>query len=203
VRGMAAIVKNLKLVDNAENKGKGGVVRQGMLLARGQYRVFTDADNSVSIDHFDSMLPHFRTGFDVVICSRAVKGSKLDPAEPWFRQIPGKVGNLIIQIFVLPGLWDTQCGFKAFTAEAAEKIFQSSRISGWGFDVEVLALAKRLGYRIKEVPVHWVNDTRSHIKASAYLKVLTETLKIRWWLWTNKYHLKSDISEVKSSPKEI
>ncbi len=189
VRGMEKMIKNLKLVDNMENKGKGGVVRQGMLIARGQYRLFTDADNSTSIDHFNATIPYFREGYDVVICSRAMKGSKLDPAEPWYRSLPGKCGNLIIQALLLPGLWDTQCGFKAFTAEAAEKIFQMSKIPGWGFDVEILALAKHRGYRTKEIPVHWVNDIHSHVAASAYLKVLLETVTIRWWLWMGEYNI--------------
>ncbi|OGY99243.1 MAG: hypothetical protein A2945_04705 [Candidatus Liptonbacteria bacterium RIFCSPLOWO2_01_FULL_52_25] len=191
VRGMEKMVRNLKLVDNAENKGKGGVVRQGMLTAKGQYRLFTDADNATSIDHFNAMTPHFKAGYDVVIGSRAVKGSTMDPGQPLYRQIPGKMSNLLIQLVVLPGLWDTQCGFKAFTAEAAEKVFQTSRVTGWGFDIEILALAMRMGYRIKEIPVHWVNDIHSIVGASAYLKTLIELCKIRWWLWTNKYQVSS------------
>lgn len=187
VRNMVKVVKNLKLIDNIENKGKGGVVRQGMLLANGTIRLFTDADNSTSIDQFDRMIPFFKEGYQVVIGSRAVAGAKLDPPEPLVKQIPGKMGNLFIQLLVLPGLWDTQCGFKAFTEEAVKKVFERSRIPGWGFDVEVLSLAKKEGYQIKEVPVHWVNDIRSHVKASAYIKVLWETITIRWWLWTGKY----------------
>ncbi len=187
VEGMKKLVRNLKLVTIAENGGKGGTVRQGMLLASGQIRIFTDADNSTSIDQFDEMMPFFKQGYDIVIGSRAVKGAKLDPAEPIYRQIPGKLGNLFIQTLLLPGIWDTQCGFKAFTAEAAQKIFELSRIGGWGFDVEILSLAKKMGYRMKEVPVHWVNDLRSHVKASAYLKVLWETITIRWWLWRGSY----------------
>lgn len=198
-RNMEKLIKNLKLIDNDENKGKGGVVRQGMLLARGQYRLFTDADNATSVDHFNAMIPYFSakgesasggrdtTAYDVVICDRALKGSRLDPPQPLYRQIPGKIGNLIIQALLLPGIWDTQCGFKALTEEAAEKIFNISRVTGWGFDVEILALAKKFGYRIKEIPAHWVNDTRSTVPASAYLKTLWETFKIRWWLWTGKY----------------
>lgn len=188
VWNMANAVKNLKLVDNGENKGKGGVVRQGMLAASGVIRLFTDADNSTSIDQFDQMTPFFKEGYQIVIGSRSVAGAKLDPPEPLYRQIPGKAGNLIIQALVLPGLWDTQCGFKAFTEEAAKKVFELSRIAGWGFDVEILALARKMGYRIKEIPVHWVNEIHSHVKASAYLKVLWETLTIRWWLWTGKYN---------------
>lgn len=187
VRNMAKMIRNLKLIDNTENKGKGGVVRQGMLLANGKVRLFTDADNSTSIDQFDKMLPLFKGGYDVVIGSRAIKGAKLDPPEPIYKQIPGKLGNLFIQALLLPGIWDTQCGFKAFTEEATKRVFGLSRIPGWGFDVEVLSLAKKMGYRIAEVPVHWVNDIRSHVKASAYLKVLLETCTIRWWLWRGAY----------------
>jgi dolichyl-phosphate beta-glucosyltransferase len=203
VRGMQKGIKNLKLIDNEANKGKGGVVRQGMLTARGKYRLFTDADNSTSIDHFDAMSPYFREGYDVVICSRAAKGSKLEPAEPLYRQIPGKAGNLIIQALLLPGLWDTQCGFKAFTEEVAEKIFSASRIAGWGFDVEVLALAKKFGFKIKEIPVHWVNDIRSHVGFSAYLKTLLETFKIRWWLWTGAYALLPNENRIESNNHRI
>ena len=189
VKNMAKMVKNLKLIDIKDNGGKGGTVRQGMLLATGKIRLFTDADNSTSIDQFEKMMPFFKEGADVVIGSRAVKGAELDPSEPWYRQIPGKVGNLIFQtVLGLWGIWDTQCGFKAFTDEAAEKIFNISTIEGWGFDVETLALAKRMGYKIKEIPVHWVNDTRSHVKASSYLKVLGETCIIRWRLWMGQYH---------------
>jgi dolichyl-phosphate beta-glucosyltransferase len=188
VRRLQNSIKNLKLIQSPE-ASKGSAVRLGMLQAKGEYRLFMDADNATSIDHFERMLPAFKEGYAVVICSRTHKESRLDPPQPWYRQIAGKIGNLIIQALVLPGIWDTQCGFKAFTAEAAERIFSISRINGWGFDVEVLALAKKLGYGIKEVPVHWVNDVRSTVKASAYLTTLLDTLKIRWWLWIDKYKI--------------
>jgi glycosyltransferase involved in cell wall biosynthesis len=191
VRNMAArMIRNLKLIDLRDNSGKGGAVRQGMLLSSGKVRLFTDADNSTSIDHFEKMMPFFKEGYDIVIGSRAVKGAKLDPPEPIYRQIPGKLGNLVFQaVLGLWGTWDTQCGFKAFTDEAAEQVFKISKVPGWGFDAEVLILAKRLGYKTKEIPVHWVNDTRSHVRASAYLKVFAETFKIRWWLWRGAYAL--------------
>jgi glycosyltransferase involved in cell wall biosynthesis len=190
IKNMAKMVKNLKLIDLKDNAGKGGAVKQGMLLATGKIRIFTDADNSTSIDQFENMMPLFKEGADIVIGSRAVSGAKLDPPEVWYRQIPGKIGNLIFQVVLgLWGIWDTQCGFKAFTEESAERIFNLSKTAGWGFDVEILALAQRLGYKIKEIPVHWVNDTRSHVKASAYLKVLGETCTIRWRLWRDEYAL--------------
>jgi glycosyltransferase involved in cell wall biosynthesis len=192
VRNMAKMVRNLKLIDVAQNAGKGATVRQGMLLATGTIRLFTDADNSTSIDQFAKMMPLFKQGAGVVIGSRAARGADLDPPEAWYRQIPGRIGNLVFQVVLgLWGTWDTQCGFKAFTAEAAERIFNASTIGGWGFDVEILALSKRMGYKIAEIPVHWVNDTRSHVKASTYLKVLGETCIIRWKLWRGEYHLQT------------
>ena len=188
------IIANLKLVKLETNEGKGGAVKRGMLEAQGKYRLFADADNSTSIEHFDKMLPYFKEGYDIVIGSRAVKGAKLEPPQPFIKQLLGKAGNLFIQIVVLPGLWDTQCGFKGFTEKAAMKIFPLQKISGappqgWGFDVEILALAKRLGFKIKEMPVRWVNDPFSKVTPMAYLGVLLETVKIRYWLWRNIYNL--------------
>lgn len=188
VQRMAKTIKNLTLLRFERNRGKGAVVRDGMLAARGAYRLFMDADNSTSAGQFETMRPFFEQGYGVVFGSRALAESRLLPPEPWYRSLPGKMGNLFwIQLLVLPGLWDTQCGFKAFSAEAANRVFKAARIDGWGFDVEVLALAKRFGYRIKEVPVVWKNDLRSRVSFSAYLKVLIETVKIRLWLWTGKY----------------
>jgi len=199
VKKISGTVKNLHLMELPVGN-KGNAVRQGMLVAKGSYRLFMDADNATSVDHFFRMRPFFEPEkgpggdrkYDVVICSRAHKESRLDPAQPWYRQIPGKIGNLIIQILVLPGIWDTQCGFKSFSTEAAEKVFRLSRIAGWGFDVEILALAKKSGYRIKEIPVHWVNDINSTVKASAYITTLWDTLRIRWWLWTGGYKEKKE-----------
>jgi dolichyl-phosphate beta-glucosyltransferase len=191
VRRMESEIKNLKLIDNKVNQGKGGVVRDGMLKSTGQIRLFTDADNSTSLDQFEKMRPLFQNGYEVVIGSRAVRGAKLDPPQPLLRRIPGKIGNIIIQLLVLPGIWDTQCGFKAFTAQAAKEVFGNMKTTGWGFDVECLALSRRLGFKIKEVPVRWVNDLNSHVGASAYLQVLIETIRIRLRLWTNAYGIKS------------
>ncbi len=197
VRKMEPAVRNMKLIDNRANQGKGGVVKQGMLLAKGEYRLFTDADNSVSINHFDKMVPYL-TGkegevYDVVIGSRAAKGSTLEPPQPFYRQLLGKVGNLQIQILNVPGIWDTQCGFKAFSERAAEKIFSVSKINGWGFDIEALALARHFKYKIREIPVHWVNDAKSHVKLSAYLKTFVENVKIRWWIITGAYGKDAEI----------
>jgi len=191
VKRFESIIKNLRLVDNQKNKGKGGVVKQGMLEAKGDYRLFTDADNSTSITHFNKMIPYFKEGYEVVVGSRDVEGSELHPAQPWYKRFLGNMGNLFIQALVLPGIWDTQCGFKCFSREAALKIFSLQKTSGWGFDVEILSLAKNLGYKIKEIPVVWINDIRSKVGWSAYFKVLMETVKIRVWLWRDIYEIKS------------
>jgi glycosyltransferase involved in cell wall biosynthesis len=187
VSRMAGMIRNLQVVSLPENLGKGGAVRQGMLMAKGQVRLFTDADNSTSLDQFEKMIPYFKQGYAIVIASRAVAGAKLDPPEPFYRQVIGKALNLIVQALLLPGIWDTQCGFKAFTAEAAERVFKESRIPGWGFDVEILSLAKSMGFRIKEMPVRWVDDSRSHVKFSGGLQFLRDIIRIRWWLWRGEY----------------
>jgi len=187
VRKLANTVKNLILIDNGTNKGKGGVVTQGMLSARGQIRLFMDADNSTSVDQFMNMKPLFDEGAQVVIGSRAAKGSRLQPPEPLYRQILGKLGNILIQLTNVPGIWDTQCGFKAFTANAAQEIFSRVRTKGWGFDIEILAIARALGYKIKQIPVFWVNAAGSKVGFSAYLKVFKENFIIRWWFLTGKY----------------
>ena len=174
------IISNLKILESEKNHGKGAVVRKGMLEARGAIRIFMDADNSTTIDQFLTMRPYFEEGAQVVIGSRDVKGAKLDPPQPFYKRILGNMGNLFIQALVLPGIWDTQCGFKAFTAKAAEEIFSQTKVDRWAFDIEALVLAKKMGYEIKEIPVHWVNDLRSRVKLSAYMQVLLETVSI-WW----------------------
>ncbi len=167
--------------------GKGAAVKVGMLNAKGKYRGFTDADNSISTDQIINALKHFDGKYDVIIGSRDVKGAKHD--QPWYRRIAGNIGNIIIQVLLLPGLWDTQCPLKLFTEEAAEKVFKLSRVGHWGFDVEILSLARKFGYKIKEIPVVFMNDPNSKVKATTYIEVLWEVCKIRYWLWTNQYKI--------------
>lgn len=169
--------------------GKGAAVQKGMAEAKGDLRAFVDADNSISIDQVIAAMRHAEKGYDVVIGSRDIKGAKRD--QPWYRKLPGKMGNWFIQLMVLPGLKDTQCPLKIFSERAAMDIFPLIKIKHWGFDVEILALAQKMGYKIKEVPANFINDPNSHIKASAYIEVLWEVCKIRWWLCTNAYKIKS------------
>ena len=189
VRNLSKKIFNLKLIDNRKNKGKGAAVRQGILSAKGEYRLFMDADDSTSIEYFTKMVPYFKSSYDVVIASRGVKGAILDPRQSLIRELLGKLGNIIIQIVLLPGITDTQCGFKCFSSGAAKQIFRFQRVNGWGFDIEVLSLAKKLGFNIKEIPVVWKNAKGSKVKWSSYLSVLLEVFKIRVWLWLHYYNI--------------
>lgn len=186
--GTAPLVKNmepeipcLRLIDNAINHGKGYVVRQGMREAKGQIRLFTDADNSTSLDHFALMQPLFESGYEVVIGTRDRRDhpeARQTVAQPFIKRLAGDIGNLIIQLLAVRGTWDTQCGFKAFTAAAAERIFGAAVVNRFAFDVEALGIAQRLGYRIGIVPIRWINDPDSRVKASAYLSFLFEVIGI-------------------------
>jgi len=188
VKSLKFKVQNLKLIDNKENKGKGAVVRQGLLEAEGEYRLFTDADNSTSIDQVEKLLPYFKEGFDIVIGSRDVKGAVISNPQPWYRIILGNVFNLMVQIITgLWGIWDTQCGFKALSANVANDIFPRCKINRWAFDPEILIIAKKLDYKIKEVPIVWENDPESKVKLKGMIKMGFDLLRIRWNLITKKY----------------
>lgn len=193
VKTAMSSIPTLQLLNYAQNKGKGFAVRQGMLKAKGEYRLFTDADNATTIDHIEKMMPYFEHGYGVVIASIGIKGADIaSGSEPFWRRAFGTMGNWYIQILAVPGIKDTQRGFKMVTAKAAEDIFPKMTIDKWGFDIEMLALARKFGHKIKEVPIKWKNDpdTASHPRLSAYFEVLMETAKIRWNLLTGKYNAK-------------
>jgi dolichyl-phosphate beta-glucosyltransferase len=192
VKELRGTILDLKLI-SIENSGKGYAVKKGLLEAKGEYRIFTDADNSTSIDQIEKMWPEFKQGYDVVIGSRDVKGAVLAVPQPWLRKtILGEGFKLIRKIII--GLWgieDTQCGFKAFKGEAGEDIFSRATIRRFGFDPEVLVIAKKLGYKIKEIPITWVNDPDSKVKFKSVIKMFFEMLRIRWNLILGKYGRKN------------
>lgn len=193
VRGFKKMVKNLRLIDNKQNHGKGWVVRQGMLESNGQIRLFMDADNSTTLDHFEKMIPLFKEGYDIVIGTRDKKdarGAKQAVPQSFFKRLLGNAGNLLIQVFTVPGIWDTQCGFKAFTDKAAQAVFSKGRIDRWGFDIEALALAKKLKLKIGIIPVYWVNDAESHVSLKGYLLTFKELFQVWWWMVRDIYGLK-------------
>ena len=159
--------------------GKGNAVRRGMLEARGKYRMFADVDFSMPVSEVDHFIPPTLSGYQVAIGSREVKGA-VRYNEPPRRHFTGRVFNLIVRILAVPGIHDTQCGFKCFSAEAAEKLFHLQRIDGWAFDAEVLFIAQHLGYQIIEVPVQWYYDGNSKINVIRdSVKMFRELLQIR------------------------
>ncbi len=189
VRQAQASVKNLKLVDNKENHGKGWVVGHGMLEAQGEVRVFMDADNSTKVDEIVKFLPFFDQGFDLVVGSRRIQGSNVPKDQGVLREFLGWAFRTIVHIIVPVGVTDTQCGFKAMTANAAKQIFPKQTIYRWAFDVEILALARKFNFKIKEVPITWVNDSASHVKFSGMVKMLFEVLQVRMNLLGRKYKI--------------
>jgi len=195
------IVKNLKIINNPENHGKGYVVRQGLLAAKGEYRLFMDADNSTSIDHIEKFSPCFEEdGVEIVIGSRDLAESEIKKHQAKWKEWAGDMGNLLIQF--VGGLWgikDTQCGFKMLTAKATETICPIMRIDRWGFDIEMLALAKKLKLEIKQIPVVWINDEASTVTLGGYINTLKELFLIRWWMIIGKY----DLSKAKKKKEEL
>jgi dolichyl-phosphate beta-glucosyltransferase len=158
-----AAAAGVQVLRNPGNRGKGYSVRHGMLAARGAHRLMTDADLSTPIEELDRLLAKMDEGYDVVIASRALPESNVEVRQPWYRENTGRLFNLCVRLLALPGLQDTQCGFKLFSAAAAEQAFAASRLDGFSFDVEALFVARRRGFRIAEVPVTWRNDEATRV----------------------------------------
>jgi len=144
-------------------RGKGIAVKTGMLAAQGTYRFICDADLSMPIEEVNNFIPPVLENCDIAIASREAPGAQRI-GEPAYRHFIGRVFNSFVKVMALPGLQDTQCGFKCFSAQAAQQLFPMQTIQGWTFDVEVLYLARKLGYPIHEVPIHWYFDSHSKVK---------------------------------------
>ncbi len=155
--------KNVRIIRNDQNKGKGFSVKRGVLAATGDTILFTDADLSTPIEELKIFLPHLNK-HDIVIASRGLERSRIIVKQPKFRQLLGKIFPFIVQLLLRLNIKDTQCGFKLFRAAAAKEIFSRQRLDGFAFDAEVLFVAKKLGYRIKEIPVEWANVGGSKVK---------------------------------------
>ncbi len=197
VKNLMPEIENLKVLEFKERLGKGFGVKQGIFEAKGEYRIFTDADNSTSIDQVEKMWPEFEAGYDIVIGSRDIKGAVLSVPQPWIRKVILGGGFKLVRKIII-GLWeikDTQCGFKGFKEKAAQDIFSRIFIRHFGFDPEVLVIAKKLGYKIKEIPITWVNDAQSKVKFKSMVKMLFETFKIKQNLILGKYEKKEEKAE--------
>lgn len=180
-------IPKLRLLNNKENHGKGFVVQQGMLEANGDIRVFMDADNSTTIDHITLFLPYFEKGYDIVLGSRRITGANIAVHQPWIRDLQGTIFRMIVHMFVPLNVTDSQCGFKAFTADSTKKIFSQQTLHRWAFDVEILAIARRLGLKIEEAPVTWINDEGSQMTLKGKISMLLEVMQVRLNIWAGKY----------------
>ncbi|MBI1754719.1 glycosyltransferase family 2 protein [Candidatus Azambacteria bacterium] len=179
VNEYAKKIKGLRIIANEKNHGKGYVVRQGMREAEGKFRLFMDADNSVPVEYVDEFLPYFSKGYDVAIASIEVAGAKIEEHAAWYRRALGHYSKLLIRALAIWEIRDTQRGFKMFSARAAKDVFSLQTIIGFGFDIEILVIAKQLGYTIKELPVAWNNPGESKVGLSAYFATFKELFRIR------------------------
>jgi len=192
-RNYANQIKNIRVIENKENHGKGYVVRQGLLEARGKLRLFMDADGSTSITHLDKFLPEFDKGYDVVIGSRDIEGAFVQIHQAKYKEILGDMGNWAIRIIL--GLWsfpDTQCGFKIISEKAAREVASRMVIDRFGFDFELIKLAKTLGFKVKQLPVRWLNEEGSTVTLmgpNGYIQVFVDLFKMKWRLITGKYKI--------------
>src|ERR1700730_1680165 len=161
----AAAARNHKVRVEAlpANRGKGRALATGVAVARGEEVLVTDADLSTPIEELEKLEAALKAGAGVAIGSRSVKGSRIEIPQPVYRVLMGKVFNLIVQLVLLPGIWDTQCGFNLFRADVAKPVFAALTTDGFGYDPEVLYLAKRHGVRIAEVPVVWRNSAETKV----------------------------------------
>jgi dolichyl-phosphate beta-glucosyltransferase len=169
----------LTILANGVNRGKGFSVRRGMLAARGERRLMSDADLSTPIEELDALWARMDEGFDVVIASRALPLSRIEVHQGAFRENMGRLFNLLVRMAVLPGLRDTQCGFKLFSAAAAQAAFARSRLDGFAFDVEALFVARQLGFRLAELPVVWRNDAATRVGWWKGMTAFADILRIR------------------------
>lgn len=171
-------------------RGKGAAVRTGMLAARGEYILFSDADLSTPIEEVEKLLEALRAGHDVAIASRGLRESNLVKRQPWYRELVGRAGNLLVRMVVVHGIADTQCGFKLFPREIARRVFPAQRLTGAAFDVELLFIVQHAGWKIAEVPVTWIDspDTRfSRVRDS--LDALKDLVRIRINWLLGRYRL--------------
>lgn len=181
VKKFERIREKVRLIRLAKNMGKGHAVRTGVFNAGGTRIVFADADGATPIEELPKLLGALDNGADIAIGSRAIQSEDTKVKTTWLRKYPGRIFNFIVNTVVLPGISDTQCGFKIFSREAAQEVFSKQKADRFSFDVEVLYIAKRLGFSIREIPVNWTNIPGSKVNVVVDgLKMLRDVF-IFWW----------------------
>jgi len=164
VNAIAEAHPEVQLLTYSPNRGKGYAVRHGMLAAKGEWVLFSDADLATPIEEIEKLAVALENGFDIAIGSRDTVGSELVRRQSFVREFGGKCFNKMVQFMAVPGIHDTQCGFKLFTKRASQALFSRCQIDHFAFDVEVLFLARKYGYRISETPVRWAHQEGSKVR---------------------------------------
>jgi glycosyltransferase involved in cell wall biosynthesis len=192
------------LVENPGNRGKGFSVRNGMLHARGDICLFTDADLSSPISEAPKLFDAIAAGADIAIGSRWLRSDLQTERQPLYRQAFGRIFNVVLRVVLGLNFADTQCGFKAFRREAAQRIFPLQKIERWGFDPEILFLARRMNFTVKEVPVVWAHNegTRLHPFRDGF-RMFLEVLRIRWNSISGAYTAAAVPSPRKPAPGKL
>jgi dolichyl-phosphate beta-glucosyltransferase len=190
VQTYAAKDAGVRLVSYHPNRGKGFAVRTGMLKARSDSVLLSDADLATPIAELETLEKHASKGLDVVVGSRALKESAIIGWRPWYRELSGKVFNKLVRLLAVPNIRDSQCGFKYFKNGSAATIFSAARANGFGFDVEALYLAKKLGYNIGEVAVSWKNSPLTKVSVLRdTFPMICEIVRVRINDWKKRYEL--------------
>ena len=193
--------KNVRILDRKVNHGKGYTLREGLLAAQGERRMFTDMDGATAINMLDRLIPKMDQGADYVIGSRDLNDSEITQHQPFWKEWFGDAANLLIQF--VGGLWgikDTQCGFKLFTEEFVKDVFPRTLVDRWGIDFEVLAIGRRLGYKMDQAPVEWDDKGESLVGVGGYgyLHTLRDLFNVRLNIIKGAYKLNKKVGEIKS-----
>lgn len=172
----------LKIIQYTPNRGKGYAVKTGMLAAKGKFVLFSDADLSTPIEEIETFLKLINEQqYQIIIGSRGLAESQILRHQPWFREKMGKMFNWFVQFLVIPGIKDTQCGFKLFRSDILAPLFSNQTIDRFSFDVEILFLARKLGFKIKEEPVRWINSPATKVNPiTDASRMLIDLIRIRW-----------------------
>lgn len=191
MKNISSLVAKSEIIDRKENRGKWYSVREGLLKANGQYRLLTDADGATSITNLENFWEHMQKGEHMISGSRDLKESNIQKHQPKWKEFLGNMGNYLIQFLMgLRGIEDTQCGFKVLSEEATKNIVTQMKVDRWGGDFEMLMLAKKMGYKIIEIPVIWVDAGQSLVGVKGYFRTLQELFQVKWWMITGKYKYK-------------